>query len=1005
VTLTATFKKGVQTAIQAFNLKVLAETVDVDIALLAADKAALSDDSIKGGNPDLLHVSAPLASLPATGSVNGSIIAWSSSNPEVLSNDGRKVVRPVFGALNAPVTLTATFKKGVQTAIQAFNLKVLAETVDVDIALLAADKAALSDDSIKGGNPDLLHVSAPLAPLPATGSVNGSIIAWSSSNPEVLSNDGRKVVRPVFGALNAPVTLTATFKKGAQTATQAFSLKVLAETVDPDIVLLAADKAALAKEVPSPLKNLVITAKYGKAVEIAKSGKYAEASAQLKELIDETGDRCEIYYEYIVVLSQNSQYKEAIKAFDEISARESIPNHVLSAVSKCYDQTGNQEGKSLISKRLELSKPQDGENVIRAAEEPQNLSENSEALRNKRTDIYVQALSMTKNYGEIGKVLLREIGLTDGGNTFRLILLAQYAVENGLTELAVKAYEKVLEHDPENLTAKRNIGMILFSIRKYEVALKLFREYNIKTGGDYITNYNQAELMYIMRKKLQPEKAEPYFEKALDEASQMGGIKGAEIICAKSLYRLNKLKESFAAFDKLEETYPDDIFILADYARMLYDAELLGEAFRKLQKLPDDIYDPDFFKRYNLDKRQIDDITVRVATIRIAYRLSEKRYFTVKKMHEELQAHYPDQPDAALSRSAYYAAFENWRAELESDKEAQIYYPEDETLAAEIERLERAHGSYIKNEFGVRLSDNNGVELLDKTELEFRITGDLRLGINYTVDVANLHDVPRMDGSVKDYRGVRTQAEVFLQGDFINGDTAKISFFDQDGIAGVGGKYTLLDYWGNTSLKGAWREPYWGQQQAIAEKGSNTYLQLGRVYKPFDSLTLSGYVSANSYGLKEYQDLARSISIGTNVEYKLPQIELQRKWLGDLSVFSLNYGLYYEDFFDHKHNSDGTRKYNPSNSQVHSFYVGYTNQFTENFRGSLSAGYAYDAIGGISSSGPIYNASLYYMVTKKLELSTTVGQVISSNKYFYAGIGLKYYFMPETLVEYFSGNK
>jgi tetratricopeptide (TPR) repeat protein len=801
------------------------------------------------------------------------------------------------------------------------------------------------------------------------------------------------------------VTLTATFKKGAQTATQAFSLKVLAETVDPDIVLLAADKAALAKEVPSPLKNLVITAKYGKAVEIAKSGKYAEASAQLKELIDETGDRCEIYYEYIVVLSQNSQYKEAIKAFDEISARESIPNHVLSAVSKCYDQTGNQEGKSLISKRLELSKPQDGENVIRAAEEPQNLSENSEALRNKRTDIYVQALSMTKNYGEIGKVLLREIGLTDGGNTFRLILLAQYAVENGLTELAVKAYEKVLEHDPENLTAKRNIGMILFSIRKYEVALKLFREYNIKTGGDYITNYNQAELMYIMRKKLQPEKAEPYFEKALDEASQMGGIKGAEIICAKSLYRLNKLKESFAAFDKLEETYPDDIFILADYARMLYDAELLGEAFRKLQKLPDDIYDPDFFKRYNLDKRQIDDITVRVATIRIAYRLSEKRYFTVKKMHEELQAHYPDQPDAALSRSAYYAAFENWRAELESDKEAQIYYPEDETLAAEIERLERAHGSYIKNEFGVRLSDNNGVELLDKTELEFRITGDLRLGINYTVDVANLHDVPRMDGSVKDYRGVRTQAEVFLQGDFINGDTAKISFFDQDGIAGVGGKYTLLDYWGNTSLKGAWREPYWGQQQAIAEKGSNTYLQLGRVYKPFDSLTLSGYVSANSYGLKEYQDLARSISIGTNVEYKLPQIELQRKWLGDLSVFSLNYGLYYEDFFDHKHNSDGTRKYNPSNSQVHSFYVGYTNQFTENFRGSLSAGYAYDAIGGISSSGPIYNASLYYMVTKKLELSTTVGQVISSNKYFYAGIGLKYYFMPETLVEYFSGNK
>ncbi|MEI6424660.1 MAG: tetratricopeptide repeat protein, partial [Lentisphaerota bacterium] len=523
---------------------------------------------------------------------------------------------------------------------------------------------------------------------------------------------------------------------------------------------------------------------------------------------------------------------------------------------------------------------------------------NSEPLGNRRTDIYVQSLAMTKNYGEIRKVLLREIGLTDGGETFRLMSLAQYAVENNLTDVAVTAYEKLLEHDPENLTAKRYMGMVLLSRRKYEPALKFFREYNGKTGGDYITNYNQAELMHIMRKKLQPEKADPYFEKALDEASRMGGMKDAEIICAKSLYRLNKLKESFSAFDKLEETYPDDIFILTDYARLLYDAGLLEDAYRKLQKLPDDIYDPDSFKRYNLDKRQIDDITVNVVIMRIAYHLSEKRYFTVKEMHEDLEAHYPDQPDAALSRAAYYASFGNWRAELENNKQARKYYPEDETLALEIERLERSHGSFIKNEFGVRLSDNNGVELIDKTQLEFRITGDLRLGINYTVDVANLHDVPRMDGSVKDYRGVRTQAEVFLQGDFINGDTGKISFFDQDGIPGVGGMYTLLDYWGNTSLKGAWREPYSGQQQAIAEKGSNTYLQLGRVYKPFDSLTLSGYVSANSYGLKEYQDLARSISIGTNVEYKLPQIELQRKWLGDLSVFSLNYGLYYEDFFD-----------------------------------------------------------------------------------------------------------
>ena len=629
----------------------------------------------------------------------------------------------------------------------------------------------------------------------------------------------------------------------------------------------------------------------------------------------------------------------------------------------------------------------------------------TEPIQNKRTDIYLQALSMTKNYPEIRKVLLKEIASADASDVGRLMHLAQCGVENNLLDIASMAYEKVLKHDPGNLTAKRSMGLILFSNQKREPALKYLREFNGKTGGDYITNYTQAEIMYVMRRKLMPEKADPYFEKAFEEAGLMGGIKEAEIISAKSLFRLGRQKEAFSVYDKLEEKYPDDIFILLDYAGMLYEAKLLGDSYRKLQKLPENIYAPDSFKDYDLDKQQVEDVTVKVAVMRIAYELSEKNYFKVKKMLRDLQDNYPNNPEMEMSKTSYYAAYQNWRGMEDSVEKALKLLPENESLVGIKGQIDRLHGSYIQNEFGVRLSDNNGVELIDKTQLEMRIIDDLRLGINYTVDVANLHDVPRMDGSQKDYHGVRTQAEVFLQGDFINGDSARVSFFDQDGIAGVGGWYKLLDYWGNTTLKGAWREPYWGQQQAIAEKGSNTYLQLGRVYKPFECLTLSGYVSANSYGLKDSQDLARSITIGSNVEYKLPQIELQKKWLGEDSIFTLNYGLYYEDFFHHSHNSAGIREYNPANSQVHSFYVGYTNQFTEDLRGSVSAGYAYDAIGGASTSGPIYSAALAYMITKKLEISANVGQAISSNKYFYGGLALKYSFMPGTLVDYFSGNK
>jgi tetratricopeptide (TPR) repeat protein len=815
---------------------------------------------------------------------------------------------------------------------------------------------------------------------------------------------------------------------------------------------------ALNKSLPVSLKQdqTALESRHSKAVEIARAGNQTEAIAQLKQLIDETGDRKAIYYDYIAVLSWNRQHEETLKAFNEISSQENIPSYVLSAVYNSYEQTGNQDGMSTISKRLGLPVTKDTtkapleEQKKEYADAPVTAKESSVVdqiissrnsnesiketgvelpgtdkkedldkdlslkqdkqeqlliLENRRTDIYLQALSMTRNYAEIRKVLEREIESTEGENIIRLMRLAQYGIENNLRSVSLKAYEKVLRHDPENLTAKRNIAEILYAERKYEPALKYFREYNGKTGGDYITNYDQAELMYILRKSLEPEKADPFFEKAIEQAGLMGGgIKDAEIIRAKSFFRLGKRPEAISVFENLEKNHPDDIFIVVDFARMLYDLELIDEAFSKLKKLPENMYDPDCLNVYHLDKQQVDDIVIRVMTIRIAYELSQKKYFTVKKMLKELQEHYPDQPDAALSRAAFYSSFQNWRGELDSDKQALKNYPEDETLINEIDRLNRAHGSFVANEFGVRLSDNNGVELLNQTKMELRITDDIRLGINYTVDVARLHDVPTTDGTEKDFDGVRTQAEIFLQGDFINGDSARISFFEQDGIAGVGGWYKLLDYWGDTTLKGAWREPYWGQQQAIAEKGSNTYLQLGRVYRPFDSLTLSGSVSMNSYGLKESQDLARSVGVDAKAEYKLPQIELQKKWLGDLSVFTLNYEFNFENFYHHKTNSDGTRQYNPDDIQVHSFYLGYTNQFTADLSGTLSAGYAYDAVGGGPTSGPIYGASLNYLLTKKLELSANVGQVISSNKYFYAGLGLKYSFMPETVVELFNGS-
>lgn len=100
-------------------------------------------------------------------------------------------------------------------------------STDTDLALVAADKEALNDESIKGMNIDLSHVTTSLInPLPSKGA-NGSTITWTSSDYTVVSNDGQTVVRPNHLAGDATVPLFATIKKGTITETKVFTLKVL----------------------------------------------------------------------------------------------------------------------------------------------------------------------------------------------------------------------------------------------------------------------------------------------------------------------------------------------------------------------------------------------------------------------------------------------------------------------------------------------------------------------------------------------------------------------------------------------------------------------------------------------------------------------------------------------------------------------------------------------------------------------------------------------------------
>lgn len=131
------------------------------------------------------------------------------------------------------------FTNPVSYTVTAEDLSTQEYIVTVDVAeisdndLLTADKDALTDEQIKGSNPDLQNITLSLTnPLPTTGSINGSTITWASSTPSIVSNDGQTINRPLFINGDAVVTLTATLTKGAFTQTKDFILTITKQPAD-----------------------------------------------------------------------------------------------------------------------------------------------------------------------------------------------------------------------------------------------------------------------------------------------------------------------------------------------------------------------------------------------------------------------------------------------------------------------------------------------------------------------------------------------------------------------------------------------------------------------------------------------------------------------------------------------------------------------------------------------------------------------------------------------------
>ncbi|MCJ1709474.1 immunoglobulin-like domain-containing protein [Microbacterium sp. VKM Ac-2923] len=188
-------------------------------ALSASEVGTLSIDVLKeataldAGALNLGDLSALTSSpqLPQQGP-NATSIAWTTSNAAVISSTGQ-ITRGAEGSGPANATLTATVSRGNQSTQRAFMVTVSPrnDAADAQSAAAAITIPRLSD--IRE------NITLPTE-------VSGAKVSWVSSSPSIISATG-VVNRPANGAAAAKVSLTATARIGAASATREFEATVL----------------------------------------------------------------------------------------------------------------------------------------------------------------------------------------------------------------------------------------------------------------------------------------------------------------------------------------------------------------------------------------------------------------------------------------------------------------------------------------------------------------------------------------------------------------------------------------------------------------------------------------------------------------------------------------------------------------------------------------------------------------------------------------------------------
>ena len=180
-----------------------------DTLVLEAAKRGIA---IKYTAPDKAeHVTQDVTLLSE--STSGVSVTWTSSNSEVIK------IESAVGKVTSPkkdtkVTLTATLKKGKETATKTFDLTVIgtvSEQLRHIIGTVPPSKAVVYDSD---------------PTLTLSNMVSGTTITWTSDHPEIIKIDESGTVTVTLPAAKTAVVLTATATKEAISESKKFTVTV-----------------------------------------------------------------------------------------------------------------------------------------------------------------------------------------------------------------------------------------------------------------------------------------------------------------------------------------------------------------------------------------------------------------------------------------------------------------------------------------------------------------------------------------------------------------------------------------------------------------------------------------------------------------------------------------------------------------------------------------------------------------------------------------------------------